>query len=116
MVVCCTLVNSTFSSLQLQRQRHQHSHSEEDAEDSSPNSEVIVPDYTVDSATGATNPVGYGSTVVVDLLRRFPSDLIETSVDPEPQLSAAAARVNNTFSPHDAFISIYWRTPLFLCT
>ena len=90
MVVCCTLVNSTFSSLQLQRQRHQHSHSE-DAEDSSPNSEVIVPDYTVDS-------VGVGSTVVVDLLRRFPSDLIETSVDPEPQLSEEAARVN-TLSP-----------------
>ena len=93
MVVCCTLVNSTFSSLQLQRQRHS-----EGAEDSSPNSEVIVPDYTVDS-------VGVGSTVVVDLLRRFPSDLIETSVDPEPQLSeeaatsaAAAARVN-TISP-----------------
>ena len=98
MVVCCTLVNSTFSSLQLQRQRHQHSHSE-DAEDSSPNSEVIVPDYTVDS--GATNPIGgCGSTVVVDLLRRFPSDLIETSVDPEPQLSeevatSASARVNH---------------------
>ena len=56
-----------------------------------------MPDYTVDSA--GANPVG-GSTVVVDLLRRFPSDLIETSVDPEPQLSeeaatsAAAARVN----------------------
>ena len=93
MVVCCTLVNSTFSSLQLQRQRQNS-----EAEDSSPNSEVIVPDYTVDSA--GANPVGCGSTVVVDLLRRFPSDLIETSVDPEPQLSeevatSASARVNH---------------------
>ena len=99
----CILVNFVFSSLQLQRQATANTNStnaDEEEEESSPNSEIIVPDYTVDSVA---NPLA-GSTVVVDLLRRFPSDLIETSVDPEPLLSAgsdievaaaaSAARVN----------------------
>ena len=102
----CTLVNFAFSSLQLQRQRQpsssQATNAGEEEIESSPNSEIIVPDYTVDS--GATNQIG-STVVVVDLLRRFPSDLIETSVDPEPLLAgmgndtemaaaASAARVN----------------------
>ena len=102
----CTLVNFAFSSLQLQRQRQpsssQATNAGEEESESSPNSEIIVPDYTVDS--GATNQIG-STVVVVDLLRRFPSDLIETSVDPEPLLAgmgndtemaaaASAARVN----------------------
>ena len=101
----CILVNFAFSSLQLQRQATANTNStnadeEEEEGKSSPNSEIIVPDYTVDSVA---NPLA-GSTVVVDLLRRFPSDLIETSVDPEPLLAAggdiemaaaaSAARVN----------------------
>ena len=92
------VVNFAFSSLQLQRQRQPSQATtngeEEGCESSSPNhSEIIVPDYTVDS-------VGSNTVVVVDLLRRFPSDLIETSVDPEPPLMTGddvemEARVNN---------------------
>ena len=95
----CIFVNFAFSSLQLQRQRHPSSQAtlnsnaeeEDDKSGSSPNSEVIVPDYTVDSA--ANPPLG--STVVVDLLRRFPSDLIETSVDPDPPPLLAGSDVGS---------------------
>ncbi len=67
----------------------------------------IVPDYTVESAPAAPKLAGSVTASDADApsttglvgdksLKRFPSDLIETSVDPEPNRIAQDNKVRNS--------------------